>query len=194
MHASAQIATTTSLVGAVTDASGKAVPNASVTAVKTGTQDTYKTTTTDQGYYTIQFVRIGNYALTVQQPGFQTYKAMGIEVNIDQVVRTDVVLKVGDLIQTITVDATPPPIKTDDATVSEIITMRDVADLPLNGRDPLKLATSVSGVLPGLKASNTVSGQDFIGAGTREVQNSIALDGISIVNNLITTTPDAARC
>jgi hypothetical protein len=62
-------------------------------------------------------------------------------------------------------------------------------DLPLNGRDPLKLASSVPGVLPGLKASNTVSGQAFIGAGTREIQNSISLDGISIVNNIVTTTP-----
>ncbi|MBI1786129.1 MAG: TonB-dependent receptor [Acidobacteria bacterium] len=189
MSAFGQIATTTSLVGAVTDAAGKLIPNATITAVNTGTQDTYHTTTTDQGYYTIQFVRIGNYELTLRQLGFQTCRVTGIQVNINQLVRTDVVLKVGDLLQTVNVVATTPPIKTDDASVSEIINMRDVADLPLNGRDPLKLAASVPGVLAGLKVSNTVLGQGFIGAGAREIQNSIALDGISIVNNLITTTP-----
>lgn len=68
--------------------------------------------------------------------------------------------------------------------------MRSVAELPLNGRDPLQLATITPGVLPGQKAANGVPpGEDFIGAGTREIQNSISLDGISIVNNLITTTP-----
>jgi hypothetical protein len=49
VHAFGQIATTTSLVGAVTDASGKVIPNATITVVNTGTQDTYNTTT-DQGY------------------------------------------------------------------------------------------------------------------------------------------------
>src|SRR5262249_26441720 len=62
--------------------------------------------------------------------------------------------------------------------------------LPLNGRDPMRLAITTPGVIPGLKATNGVPpGEDFIGAGTREIQNSLALDGISIVNNLITTTP-----
>jgi phosphatidate phosphatase APP1 len=56
MRAFGQIAATTSLVGAVTDTSGKVIPNASVTAVDTGTQDTFNTTTTGYGYYTIQFV------------------------------------------------------------------------------------------------------------------------------------------
>src|SRR5205823_5996788 len=81
-------------------------------------------------------------------------------------------------------------IKTDDPAVSQIISMRDVADLPLNGRDPLRLALMTPGTLPGLKATNGVPpGEDFIGAGTREIQNSVSLDGISIVNNLITTAP-----
>src|SRR5689334_3232150 len=87
IHAFGQGAGTTSLVGTVTDASGRIVPDAGITAVNTGTQDTYRTTTSDQGYYTIQFVRIGNYQLTVQKPGFQTYVATSIEVSINQVVR-----------------------------------------------------------------------------------------------------------
>ncbi len=124
------------------------------------------------------------------QPGFQTYKATGIQVDINQVVRNEVVLKVGELAETVTVEATTPAIKTDDASVSEIVGIRDVADLPLNGRDPLRLALSTPGVIPGLKATTGVPpGQDFIGAGAREIQNSLSLDGISILNNLISTTP-----
>src|SRR5436190_18794616 len=123
-----QIAGSTSLVGIVTDAAGKSVPKAIVIATNTGTEDYYKTITNDEGYYTMQFVRVGKYEITVQQPGFQTYKATGIEVNVNGVVRTDVVLRIGELLQTVTVDGEPAPIKTDEAGVSEIISMRHVAD------------------------------------------------------------------
>jgi hypothetical protein len=191
MNAYAQIATTTSLVGTVSDSSGKVVPGAAVTAVNTGTRDTYNTTTNEQGYYLIQFVRIGTYELTVTQPGFRTYQLSGIQVNINQVVRNDVVLEVGEVRQTITVESTVTAIKTDDASISEIISTRSVADLPLNGRDPMLLAVTTPGVLLGSKSSMTgiPPGNDFVGAGTREIQNSLSLDGISIMNNLITTTP-----
>ncbi len=57
----AQLATTTALVGTVTDTSGQTVPGAKVTAVNPGTGDTYNTMTNDQGYYNIQFVRDGTY-------------------------------------------------------------------------------------------------------------------------------------
>lgn len=186
----AQIANQTALVGNVMDATGRSIANASVQALNTGTRDTYNTTTNEQGYYSIQFIRAGTYEITVQQPGFQTYKAIKLPVETDQTVRTDITLQVGELKQTVSVEATATVIKTDDASVSETISTRNVAELPLNGRDPLKLATITAGVIQGLKATNGVPpGQDFIGAGTREIQNSISLDGISIVNNLITTTP-----
>src|SRR2546421_667012 len=74
--------------------------------------------------------------------------------------------------------------------VSELLSTRDVSDLPLNGRNPLRLAVTTPGVVFGLKPSNgTPPGEGFIGAGTREIQNAVSLDGISIVENLITKTP-----
>ena len=186
-----QIATTTSLVGTVTDASGKTVATAKVTAVNANTHNTYSTVTSEQGYYNIEFIAVGDYNLTVEQPGFETTRINGIHVDINQVVRNDVVLKIGNVVESVTVQATASAIKTDDATVSEIVSTRDVAELPLNLRDPMALATTMPGVLPGPKTSLTgvPPGEDFIGAGTREIQNSMSLDGISIMNNLITTTP-----
>src|SRR5262249_22857603 len=190
MSAFGQIASTTSLVGTVTDSNGASVAGAKVSAVNRGTQDTYNAVTNYQGYYSIEFIRVGVYDLTVEQPGFQKVTKSGIVVDINQTVRSDIELTVGALTQTVTIEAVVAAIKTDDASVSEIISARNVAELPLNGRDPLKLATITAGTISGLKASNgTPPGEDFIGAGTREIQNSISLDGISIMNNLITTTP-----
>jgi hypothetical protein len=189
VSAAGQIATTTSLVGTITDPSGNVIANAAVTAVNTGTGDTYNTTTNEQGYYSIQFIRLGSYDLTVKQQGFQTFTKKGVHVDVNQIVRNDIQLQVGSVTETINVEAVAPSIKTDDASVSEIINERAVADLPLNGRDPLKLAITTPGVIQGMKATDGVPpGQDFIGAGTREIQNSLSLDGISILNNLITTT------
>ena len=187
----AQIASTTSLVGTVTDASGQVVAGAKVTATEVNRLDTYTATTNDQGYYSIDFVRVGSYKITAERAGFQRITETGITVENNQTVRTDMALTVGAVSQSVTVEASASAIKTDDATVSEVIGTRNVADLPLNGRDPLQLATTTPGVVPGLKASNGVPpGEDFIGAGTREIQNSMSLDGISIMNNLITTTPN----
>src|SRR5580700_10393673 len=187
----AQLATTTSLVGTVTDSSGKLIPNAKVTATESRTLDIYNTTTNAQGNYTFEFVRVGVYSITVEQPGFQKVTKTGIVVDVDQTVRTDFALSVGTVSQSVTVEALVSAIKTDDAAISEILGTRNVAELPLNGRDAMSLATSTPGVLPGIKSSatGTPPGEDFNGAGTREIQNEMTLDGISIMNNLITTTP-----
>src|SRR5260370_11521608 len=93
--ACAQIATTTSLVGTVIDSSGKGIPNARVKVTETGTGDTHNTATNAQGYYAVEFVRVGVYSVTVEQAGFQTVTKKGIEVSINQTVRTDFTLPVG---------------------------------------------------------------------------------------------------
>src|SRR4029453_3377381 len=90
--ADAQLANQTALVGTVTDTSRAVIPGASVVAVNVGTKDTYDATTNDQGYYNIQFIRIGRYEITVTLAGFQTFKATGIEVATNQIVRQDAVL------------------------------------------------------------------------------------------------------
>src|SRR5580692_398586 len=191
LAAHAQLATTTSLVGTVTDSSGKLIANARVTATETRTSDTHTTTTNDQGNYTFEFVRVGVYSVAVEQTGFQRVTKTGIIVDIDQTVRTDIALPVGAVSQSVTVEATVAAIKTDDASVSEILGARSVAELPLNGRDAMSLATATPGVLQGVKSSQTGTppGEDFNGSGTREIQNEMSIDGISIMNNLITTTP-----
>ncbi len=187
----AQLATTTSLVGTVTDSSGKLIPNAKVTATETRTLDKYNTITNEQGNYNFEFVRVGVYSVAVEQSGFQKVTKTGIIVDINQTVRTDITLPVGAVSQSVTVEATVAAIKTDDAAVSEILSTRNVADLPTNGRDAMSLATTTPGVIQGIKSSatGTPPGEDFNGAGTREIQNEMSLDGISIMNNLITTTP-----
>ena len=186
----AQLANTTSLVGDVIDAAGAAVPGATVTAVNAATGDTYASTTGQDGSYRIEFLKIGTYTLTVKHEGFSTMATKGVAVDMNQTVRTDFTLKIGAVTDKVEVIASNPPISTDEASIRETISAQAMGELPLNGRDALQLAITTPGVIQGLKGANgTPPGEDFIGAGTREIQNSISLDGISIVNNLITTAP-----
>ncbi len=186
----AQLANTTSLTGTVTDAAGASVAGVAITAVNVNTNDTYKTVTNGDGNYTVEFIKIGKYTVTAVQAGFQTLVKNDIVVDSNQTVRTDFALQIGQVSQQVVVSATTPPLSTDDASVREVVSEHSIAELPLNGRDPLRLATLSPGVLPGQKASNGIPpGEDFIAAGTREIQNSISLDGIATMNNLITTSP-----
>jgi hypothetical protein len=184
-NAWAQLASQTALVGTITDSDGLAVPGAQVVAVNAGTRDTYEATTNAEGYYNIQFVRTGTYEISVTLTGFQTSKVTGIEVASNQVVRTNVVMKVGQLNESITVVGASPILDTDSAKISETIGKRAVADLPLNGRNVWSLASTTPGVT---SAPTSDIGLSFRGAGQREIQNSLSLDGINSSSNLLAAT------
>src|SRR4051794_38595080 len=88
----AQIATVTSLVGTVSDSSGKAIAGARITATEVATQDKYSATTNDDGNYRIDFVRVGTYDVAAEYAGFKTLRHTGSVVNINQIVRNDFAL------------------------------------------------------------------------------------------------------
>jgi len=181
----AQLASQTALVGTVTDSGGLVVPGAQVVAVNTGTRDTYEATTNAEGYYNIQFVRTGTYEISVSVQGFRPFTATGVEVGNNQVVRTNVVLQVGGVNETITVAGTSPIIDTDSAKISQTIGERAVVELPLNGRNVWNLASTTPGVLGAVTGD---IGMNFRGAGQREIQNSLSLDGINSTANLLAAT------
>jgi hypothetical protein len=183
--ASAQLASQTALVGTVTDSGGAVLPGATVVAVNTGTKDTYEAVTNSEGYYNIQFVRPGRYEITVTVPNFQTFKSTGVEVATNQVVRTNATLQVGGINESVNVEATAQVLDTDRATISETIGERAIVELPLGGRNVWSLASTTPGVLGGL---NSDIGLSFRGAGQREIQNSLSLDGINSSSNLLAAT------
>ena len=184
-EAEAQLASQTSLVGTVTDRDGGVVPGAQVVAVNVGTKDTYEATTNAEGYYHVPFVRTGTYEITVTVSGFQTFKTTGVEVANNQVVRMNAVMQIGALAESVIVTASAPMLATDSAAVSETIGERAIVELPMSGRNIWSLATATPGVIVG-PASDI--GLSFRGAGQREIQNSLSLDGINSSANLLAMT------
>jgi Carboxypeptidase regulatory-like domain len=183
--AAAQLASQTALVGTVMDSAGLVMPGAHVVAVNVGTRDTYEATANEEGYYHIQFVRPGTYEISVTLTGFQTFKATGVEVGTNQVVRTNATLAPGGVNETVDVAARAQVLSTDSAALQETVGERAIKDLPLNGRNVWSLATTTPGVLG---APNSDIGLSFRGAGQREIQNSLSLDGINSSSNLLAAT------
>ncbi len=194
----AQVANNTSLVGTVVDSTGQVVAGAHVTGTNQATKVTYSGDTNGEGYYSIPYVAPGTYDVSVEMNGFQKSVTSGVIVTINLAVRTDVTLQVGSTTSSVTVSAATAALSTDDAVLGETIDQGKVENLPMNGRHALDLAATASNIQ--VSTTNPFIGNppgaSAIGAGTRAVNNSLTLDGITIMNNLGSTSsvspnPDA---
>ena len=187
----AQVANNTSLVGTVTDSSGSVIAGATVTGINEDTKVHYSGTTNAEGYYAIPFIAPGTYDITVEQAGFQKTISKGVTVQLNVAARTDVTLSVGSANTEVTVTAETPALSTDDALIGETIDQAKVTNLPMASRRAMDLAATASNIIIGPKTSFTGNppGANYIGAGTREVTNSLTLDGITIMNSLTSSSP-----
>ncbi len=187
----AQVANNTSLVGTVTDSVGGVLVGAHVTAVNADTKVPYDAVTNAEGYYDITGqVNPGTYNITVEQAGYSKEQKTGVVLTLNLSVRTDFALKPGATSTEVTVSANTPAIQTDDSLLGETVTEKLIEDLPMNGRNALDLANTASNVSFGTGSALTgvPPGKGGTGNGSRSVNNSVTLDGISVMNNLGSTT------
>src|SRR5271155_221227 len=137
---------TGSISGTVTDVTGSAVPLAKVTVTAPATGVTRSLTTNENGEYTVPLLGVANYNVQVELQGFQTAKAEDIRLQVDEHRELDFKLSPASVQTSVEVSATAVSIQTADATLGQVITSQQVADLPLNGRDFVQLATLTPGV------------------------------------------------
>ena len=135
---------TASLAGVVRDEQNLVVPGASVTMA--GVENTFSRMVTTDANGTFEFAGLlpGEYKMTVELTGFRR-EEMNVPMAVNQRVRLDVTLKTGGLSQQVDVTTTVALLHVSDATVGEVIDQRQVAELPLNGRQFLELALLVPG-------------------------------------------------
>jgi hypothetical protein len=149
-------AITAKVVGTVTDSTEAVVAGANVTITSLQTNQTRTTTTNEVGHYEFPFLPIGTYRLGVEAAGFQKSEVTNFALNVDQVLRLNIVLRVGEVTETISVEAGALNLQTEDATVGTVIDSQKVVELPLNGRSFVQLALLTPGVNPGTPGSITV--------------------------------------
>jgi hypothetical protein len=123
------------IVGYIQDSSGAAVPGAQVTVTNLGTSVSSRFTTGNSGDYYIPALLPGRYRVEAEKTGFKKEVADAVTVNVNQTVRADFTLQVGQTTQTVEVTAAPPMLSTDQATLGTVVTNREMTELPLSGRD-----------------------------------------------------------
>jgi hypothetical protein len=180
--------TTATMVGNVTDSTGAAVVGATVTARNTGTNTLRTTKTEGDGKYSIPSLAPGPYSLTVETAGFTTGKIDGIVLDASQVARQDFKLSVGQVTNTVTVEASAAAaqLQTENGAVGEVIDGKKIVDLPLNGRSFVQLAQlTPGGSITDRRARGALATSDATGGSTavqvngqRDTQNRYSIDGI----------------
>jgi len=143
------------ITGTITDPTGAIVPSAAIHARDTATGAEYDTISTATGNYALADLLAGIYDVTVTAAGFEKYIQHGITVQVVQVLRVDIVLKVGSTSESVTVNADAPLLRTENAELNHNLSTDRVDALPnttTNMRDPFEFSGIMPGVVGGVTA------------------------------------------
>ena len=166
-----------SLTGVVKDSQQAVVINAKITLTNPQQGTTRDATTGTDGAFVIAQVQPGTYDLTVEAPGFRKVEQKGVQVFAnDRVSVGDIVLTVGALNETVTVESTASQVQTASAERSGVLTQRQVVDLAETGRSLFDLTKT----LPGIVYTGGLGG--VASNGNRNNQNNFTLDGVTNVD------------
>jgi hypothetical protein len=188
----------------VTDNSGAAVPDASISVTNQSTGETKTTSSSADGSYVVAALRNGTYKVTVGKQGFETYAERDVVVHPSLVATINVILKVGMVTTTVEVKASPVSVQIATPEISGEISATQAASLPVYGRNFESLVTLTPGV------ANLTPGTDLGGGGDQTTQplsingmgqsaTHFTLDGVwnadtgSLVNITITPPPDSIQ-
>jgi hypothetical protein len=135
-----------SLSGTVADKAGLVITGATVKITSQGTGLTREVKTDGSGHYTAPFLPVAFYTIRVESQGFRTTEQRDIRLQVNEQREVNFSLNPASVSQTVEVSATEVAVETTNPTLGQVITSEQVADLPLNGRDFVQLATLIPGV------------------------------------------------
>ena len=192
------------LTGRVTDASGGAIVKAAVTARDLERGTVWPVTTNQEGIYIFPRIPNGWYTLRVEAQGFKTFIHPGVELEINQHARVDIILQLGSVNETVEVTEEAALLQTETTQVGVVVSSQTIDDTPLMSRNLMELTLLIPGVTAtdpstfntGTRADAS-GGRPFVN-GNREQANNFMLDGVDanqISDNLgpYQPSPDAIQ-
>lgn len=200
----AQLSTSATINGTVTDASGAVIPQASVVVINEATGVRTTTQTNNDGSFVLPGLVVGTYTVTVSKQGFQTHTEKGVVLHPTAVTTVNAALNVGAVVSEVTVAASAAQIQTATHELSSEVAEEQVATLPLNGRN----YQSLSALMPGVTNMNPGVAQNQGGFLTSNVMSIngmgqsgtlYTLDGIwnmntgNMTQTTITPNPDTVQ-
>jgi Carboxypeptidase regulatory-like domain/TonB dependent receptor len=188
------------ILGAVQDKSGAALVKATVTISDQGTGITTTAKTDSNGQYSVANLQPGNYQVRFEATGFRPFISAGNVVIVDSSTRVDATLEVGTQQETIEVTAVPALVDTTSSSLGEVVSQKDIASLPLNGRIFSQLVQTVPGsIASGFgSAPESAAGAGAVTAVSASVNGmpwggtTYTLDGVNnmeLLNAFINVTP-----
>jgi hypothetical protein len=179
LFAFSALAQTTSLTGTVSDPSGSVIAGASVDLESIETGAKRNSVTNSGGVYTFAQLAPGTYRLTVKNQGFAAKQFNEVRVLVNQPATLNVILEVGAVTETVSVEAAATQINTVDASLGNAFSTKPILQLPFEARNVVGLLTLQPGVTFNGDIDDYRSGSVN---GGRSDQANVTLDGVDVNN------------
>jgi len=171
--------TTGAIVGTVKDSSGAIIPGAPVTVRNQATNIVRNATSNERGDYNVPLLPPGLYEVSVLQSGFRNAVYSNLTVDVNQTVRVDVTLTLGNQSEEVKVTEAAPLLNTDTSSVGQVVGLQSVTELPINQRNFVSFAYLVPGVqLPAQGTNASTQGIAMNVNGARDTMNNYLIDGV----------------
>ena len=168
------------ITGTIIDSSGGVVTGVEVIITSAERGEDYKTQTSRSGSYVVPFLPPGQYSATAEASGFKKAVKTGLVLVVAQTMGVDFKLEVGALVQEVQVrDDVTQMLKSETSEVGQVISARQVEDLPLNGRNFKDLITLSAGVTSGMQDQ---SNSGFNLNGSRSDENMFLIEGVDNID------------
>lgn len=200
---------TGTILGTVTDATGAVISDAAVEVRHLETNQAVTVRTNALGAYQAPYLRPGTYRVTVSQPGFKSAVRDGLLLRVEDRLRVDFQLEVGDATTSVTVVGETPLVETENASLGQVVPARALQEIPIRGRNVFDLVGLAAGVQVNPRAiGGTASTGDnaaplFVQSdlsinGGRFRTNDFLVDGVSVMlpennNFALSPSPDATQ-
>jgi hypothetical protein len=167
--------------GQVLDASNAAVPGAKVALTRVESGEQRQITSSSEGFYSFPLLLPGHYELRVEKDGFQAYARTGIVVETASISTIAVNLSVGEISQSVTVDASAPLLTTETSALAAVVENSSITNLPLIDRRSAQLQRLNGFVVQ----TNSGASASFSTAGSRSNNANYLIDGGTAQNLLL---------
>ncbi|MEO5895543.1 MAG: TonB-dependent receptor [Vicinamibacterales bacterium] len=184
-HSAYAQSTTGTISGIITDTTGAVLPGVSVEMKHTEMGGVRSVVSDSEGRYRASNLAVGEYQVTAGLAGFQTMVRTGVTLTIGREAVVDLVLKVGQLTETVSVAGEVSLVNTKTSSVAGLVDQRAISSLPLSGRDFIQLALLEPSVLRIGNTDQQISkgfGTRTTFAGSRPRQNVFLMDGTNVNN------------
>lgn len=168
------------ITGVVSDSSGAVMAGVTVTATNEATNISRQIITDSMGRYNIPALQPSLYTVSAEIKGFKKSVSLKVSLEVNQTLRQDFTLEVGEMTETVDVTATAPLLQSESSTVGTVVENKQVVEMPLNGRSFTELTVLIPGAVPtGGATFQTGGGTRVSVSGASPDDNNYSLDGVN---------------